>query len=515
MDKGRGDLSLSEEYVLEMHDIVKEFPGVKALKGVKLQVRPGTVHTLMGENGTGKSTLMKCLIGIQPVTSGKIIYKGKEVNYRSTREALDAGISMIFQELSPVLERTVADNVWLGREPKNGIFTDHKKMREDCMELFQRMGLDLDPDEKMKNLTVAKMQMVEIIKAVSYNASIVIMDEPTSALTESEVEDLFKIIEDLKAKGVAIIYISHKMDEIFRISDDISVYRDGEYIATAPAKDLTQDEVIKLMVGREITNMFPKVECPIGDVTLKVEDLCAGRLVRHVSFDLRKGEILGFAGLVGAGRTEIMETIFGIRHKESGRIIKDGKELNIKSPKQAIENHIALLTEDRRGNGIIGLLGIRENMCIAKLNLGKYGLPLNRKQMTDDTQRYIDSIRVKTPSQETPIMNLSGGNQQKVLVGRWMLTEPDILIVDEPTRGIDVGAKAEIHSLLSELAGQGRSIIVVSSELPEVMGVADRIVIMHEGYVSGVLDRSEFSQETIMKYATSHKEEAENKEMSK
>lgn len=255
---------MSEEYVLEMHDIVKEFPGVKALKGVKLQVRPGTVHTLMGENGAGKSTLMKCLIGIQPVTSGKIIYKGQEVNYKSTREALDAGISMIFQELSPVLERTVCDNVWLGREPKKGIFTDHKKMHEDCLELFERMGLDLDPDEKMKNLTVAKMQMVEIIKAVSYNASIVIMDEPTSALTESEVEDLFQIIEDLKSKGVAIIYISHKMDEIFRISDDISVYRDGEYITTARAADLTQDEVIKLMVGREITNMFPKVECPIG-----------------------------------------------------------------------------------------------------------------------------------------------------------------------------------------------------------------------------------------------------------
>lgn len=485
---------------------MKEFPGVKALKGVNLDVRPGTVHTLMGENGAGKSTLMKCLIGIQPCTSGTITYKGKQVAYKSVQEALADGIAMVHQELSPVYERTVSDNLWLGREPKKGIFTDHKKMREDAIKLFKSFDLDVDPDEKMKNLTVAKMQMVEIIKAVSYNASIVIMDEPTSALTETEVEDLFKIIADLKAKGVAIIYISHKMDEIFRISDDISIYRDGEYIATDRAENLTVDKVITLMVGREVTDMFPKKIWPIGDVALKVDNICAGKLVRNVSFELHKGEILGFAGLVGAGRTETMETIFGMRRLESGHIYKDGKELHIKSPKDAIENHISLLTEDRRGNGIIGLLSIRENMCIAKLNRGKYGMPLNKAQMKKDTQEYIDKIRVKTPNQETPIMNLSGGNQQKVLVGRWLLTEPDILIVDEPTRGIDVGAKAEIHALISELAGQGKAIIVVSSELPEVMGVADRIVVMHEGHMSGILDRSEFSQETIMKYATSHEE---------
>ena len=499
---------MSEEYVLEMHDIVKEFPGVRALKGVQLKVRPGTVHTLMGENGAGKSTLMKCLIGIQPVTSGKIIYKGKEVSYKSTQEALNAGISMIHQELSPVYERSVCDNVWLGREPKKGVLTDHKKMYKDCVELFQRMGLDIDPHDKMKDLTVAKMQMVEIVKAVSYDSSIVIMDEPTSALTESEVEDLFQIIADLKAKGVAIVYISHKMDEIFRISDDITVYRDGEYIATDRAENLTQDKLIQLMVGREITDMFPKAECPIGDVVLKVEDLCAGRLVQHVSFEVRKGEILGFAGLVGAGRTETMETIFGMRHKTSGKVIKDGKELQIKSPKDAIENHISLLTEDRRGNGIVGLLSVRENMVMANLNLKAYGMPLNAKKMREDAQTYIDKIRIKTPTMETPIQNLSGGNQQKVLVGRWLLTDPDVLIVDEPTRGIDVGAKSEIHALLSELAGQGKAIIVVSSEMPEVMGVADRMVVMHEGHVSGILDRSEFSQELIMKYATSHEAEA-------
>ena len=482
----RGEADLSEEYVLEMHDIVKEFPGVRALKGVQLKVRPGTVHTLMGENGAGKSTLMKCLIGIHPATSGKIIYKGKEVSFKSTQDALDHGISMIHQELSPVMERSVCDNVWLGREPKKGILTDHKKMYDDCVELFQRMGLKIDPKEKMKNLTVANMQMVEIVKAVSYDSSIVIMDEPTSSLTEAEVEDLFKIIEDLKKKGVAIIYISHKMDEIFRISDDITVYRDGEYIATDRAANLTQDKVIKLMVGREITDMFPKTECPIGDVVMKVEHL-------------------------NAGRTETMETIFGMRKKTSGKIIKDGKELNIKSPKDAIENHISLLTEDRRGNGIVGLLSIKENMVLANMNLKAYGMPLNDKKMRSDTQQYIEKIRIKTPTMDTPIQNLSGGNQQKVLVGRWLLTDPDVLIVDEPTRGIDVGAKSEIHALLSELAGQGKAIIVVSSEMPEVMGVADRIVVMHEGHVSGVLNRSEFSQELIMKYATSHEEHGEAK----
>ncbi len=493
---------MSEEYILQMQDVVKEFPGVRALKGVQLNVRPGKVHTLMGENGAGKSTLMKCLIGIQPVTSGKIIYKGKEVNFKSTQEALDNGISMIHQELSPVLERTVSDNVWLGREPKKGIFCDHKKMREDCKALFKRMNLDIDPDEKMKNLSIAKMQMVEIVKAVSYDSQVVIMDEPTSALTDAEVEDLFKIIEDLKAKNVAIIYISHKMDEIFRVSDDISVYRDGEYVGTDRVENLTEDKLISMMVGREVTDMFPKVECPIGDVVFKVENLNSGKMVKNVSFDLRKGEILGFAGLVGAGRTETMEAIFGLRHLDSGKIYKDGKEIKIHSPEDAIKNRIALLTEDRRNFGIVGLLSVRENCVMCKLNLGEYGLPLNNKQMRADTEEYIQKIRIKTPNMDTPIMNLSGGNQQKVLVGRALLTDPDILIVDEPTRGIDVGAKAEIHTLISELAGQGKAIIVISSEMPEVMGVADRMVVMSEGYVSGILDRSEFTQEAIMKLAS-------------
>ncbi|PWJ50121.1 sugar ABC transporter ATP-binding protein [Faecalicatena contorta] len=500
---------MSEKYILEMQGIVKEFPGVKALNGVQLKVRPGTVHTLMGENGAGKSTLMKCLIGMYAANAGTITYKGRAVKYKSTEEALNDGISMIHQELSPVLERSVSENVWLGREPKKGIFIDYKKMRQDCLELFGKMGVDLNPDEKMKNLTVAKMQMVEIVKAISYNSSIVIMDEPTSALTDSEVEDLFRIIAELKAKDVAVIYISHKMDEIFRISDDISIFRDGTYISTDQACNLTQDEVIKRMVGREITEMFPKEECEIGEVILRVDKLSSGKAVKEVSFELHKGEILGFAGLVGAGRTETMETIFGMRPKTGGAVYINGKKVNIKSPEDAAANKIALLTEDRRGNGILGILSVRFNTVVA--NLKTYGFPVDSKKMAADTQEYIDRLSIKTPSMDAQIQDLSGGNQQKVLLGRWLLTDPDILIVDEPTRGIDVGAKAEIHRIISDLAKAGKAIIVVSSELPEVMGVSDRVVIMHEGRVTGVLDRCNLSQELIMKYAT--KEEVESKSM--
>ena len=487
---------MSQEYILEMTDIVKEFPGVRALKGVQLKVRPGTVHTLMGENGAGKSTLMKCLIGIHPPTSGKIVFEGKEIQFKNTLEALNSGISMIHQELSPVPERSVCENLWLGRAPRKGLIIDHKKMRQDSIELFNKLNLDVDPDEKMGNLTVAKMQMVEIAKAVSYDSRIVIMDEPTSSLTDAEVEHLFRIIAELKEKNVAIIYISHKMDEIFRISDDITVYRDGEYIATDRAENLNVDKVIQLMVGREVNNMFPKVECPIGETILKVENLSAGRAVKNVSFELHRGEILGMAG-----RTETAEAIFGMRHMTGGKIYKDGQELHIKSPEDAIANKIGLLTEDRRGNGIVGLLSIQDNTVLA--NLKKYGFPLNHKKMREDTEEYVKKLNTKTPSIETPIQNLSGGNQQKVLVGRWLLTNPDILIVDEPTRGIDVGAKAEIHSLITKLAGEGKAIIMISSELPEVMGMSDRIVVMHEGIMTAILDRKDFSSELILKYATS------------
>ncbi len=475
------------EFVLEMHDIVKEFPGVRALKGVQLKIRPGTVHALMGENGAGKSTLMKCLIGIYHRTSGSILFKGKEVHFQSTIEALNSGISMIHQELSPVPERSVAENVWLGREPMRGFIIDHKKMHDMTIELFNEMDFHVSPDEKMGNLTIAQMQMVEICKAVSYHPDVMILDEPTSSLTEAEVVHLFKIIRKLRANGCALIYISHKMDEIFQICDEMTTFRDGEYVGHSFAKDTNVDALITQMVGREVTDMFPKVACPIGEVVFEVEQLHAGKAVKNVSFNLRRGEILGFAGLVGAGRTETVETIFGMRHQESGTIRKDNQVLHIKSPADAIENKIALLTEDRRGNGIVGVRNIKDNTILA--NLKAYGMPLNHKQIAADTEQYVKMLNTKTPSTEQLIMNLSGGNQQKVLVGRWLLTNPDILIVDEPTRGIDVGAKSEIHSIITRLAGEGKSIIMISSELPEVMGMADRIVVMYEGAVTGILDR--------------------------
>lgn len=485
------------EYILEMRNIVKTFPGVKALDGVQLLVRPGTVHTLMGENGAGKSTLMKCLTGLYHADSGTIIYNGKEVNYKNALQSLDDGISMVPQEMSPVLERSVMENLWLGREPRKMGLVDHKKMLEESERIFKELGMDIDPKAKMKDIPVAKMQMVEIAKAVSRDAKIVIMDEPTSALTVAETNDLFRIIEELKAENVAIIYISHKMEEIFRISDEISIYRDGQYIYSDLAKNLDTQSLINYMVGREVTNMFPKTECEIGETVLEVRNLNSGKEVQDVSFDLHKGEILGFAGLVGAGRTETMEAIFGLRKKTGGTIIKDGKEITVKSTQDAIKNGIGMLTEDRRGNGIFGLLNIVDNTTA--VNWKAYGFPMKHKQMIADTKDYIKKINIKTPSERTKIQDLSGGNQQKVLLARWLLVNPEILIIDEPTKGIDVGAKAEIHELISQVVREGKSVILVSSEMQEVMSVADRIVVMHEGKVTGILKRDEFSQEAVMR----------------
>ncbi len=489
------------EFILEMTNIGKEFPGVKALDDVQLKVKPGEIHALMGENGAGKSTLMKCLTGIYHRDAGDIFFKGKSVSYNTTLEALNDGLSMIHQELSPVPERTVAENVWLGRQPmKNAFMVDHKKMEEETAKLFEKLKVEIDPREIMKNLTVSQMQMVEIAKAVSYDSKIVIMDEPTSSLTSSEVEHLFDIMLDLKKKNIAIIYISHKMDEIFRICDTVTTMRDGQYVATDNVKDIDMDTLVSKMVGREITNQFPKVDCEIGDVVLKVENLTSGKMVQNVSFELKRGEILGFAGLVGAGRSETMQAIFGLRHKQSGTITLDGKKLNINSPQDAINSGIDYLTEDRRAQGIVGIRSIVDNMTLS--NLKDYGVPLNRKKMIEDTDTYIDKLRIKTPGREEEMKNLSGGNQQKVLLGRLLLTNPDILIVDEPTRGIDVGAKSEIHTLLCELAKQGKAIIMISSEMPEIMGMSDRMVIMYEGRVTGILDRKDYDQELIMKYAT-------------
>ena len=489
------------EYVLEMTGIVKSFPGVKALKGVQLRVRPGTVHAVMGENGAGKSTLMKCLVGMYSIEAGEILLKGERVTFQNTHAALSKGLSMIHQELNPVTERSVMENVWLGRNQLRwGIVVNHKKMRQDTIDLFARLNMDISPDEKMGDLSVARMQMVEIAKAVSYDSSIVVMDEPTSALTQTETAHLFEIIRQLKEKNVAIVYITHKMDEVFQICDEVSVYRDGEYVGTDNVENITIDRLISMMVGRELNEMFPKVACPIGETILKVEKLSSGKRFNDVSFELRRGEILGFAGLVGAGRTEIVETIFGMRKMTNGRIYKDGQEIKIKTPTDAVHHKIALLTEDRRRSGIVGVLSVMDNTIMA--NLKKYGFPLSKPKIRKDAQEYIDKLNVRTPDMHTAIMNLSGGNQQKVLVARWLLTDPEILFVDEPTRGIDVGAKAEIHTLLTKLAGEGKAIIMISSEMPEVLGMSDRILVMHEGKMTGIIDRAEATQELIMQYAT-------------
>lgn len=496
---------MEDKDILVMKDIVKTFPGVKALKGVDLNVKYGEIHALMGENGAGKSTLMKCLIGIHPPTSGQINFEGNLIENYSTAEALKMGIAMIHQELSPVEHRSIMENIWLGREPKNKLgLIDHKKMYEMTKEVLKLIDFNEDPRTLMVNLTVANMQMIEIAKALSYNAKLIIMDEPTSALTNKEIEQLFSIMRRLRENGKSIIYISHKLEEIFEISNRITVYRDGQYIGTKATSDITTPELIKMMVGRDVNEMFPKVACDIGDVKMEVKNLCLGKKFNDVSFNVRKGEILGIAGLVGAGRTEVIETIFGIRHKSSGQIIIDGKEIQIKTPADAKRSKMALLTEDRRITGIIPMLSVLQNVMIASISkyIKKNGL-LNHKQAIQDTNEFVKAISIKTPSIYQKIENLSGGNQQKVLVARWLLTNPEILFLDEPTRGIDVGAKAEIHRLITNLAGQGKSIIMVSSELPEVMGMSDRIMIMHEGKVTGIIENTkELTQEEIMSYAT-------------
>ncbi|MCE5256491.1 MAG: sugar ABC transporter ATP-binding protein [Spirochaetaceae bacterium] len=490
-----------------MKNIVRTFPGVKALSNVDFTLKKGSVHALMGENGAGKSTLMKCLVGINPPDSGQIILKGKPVVIPNPLIALKSGIAMIYQELNPVLERSVMENIWLGREPmrgKRGVFVDHKAMYENTKTLLADLKLDLDPKQKVKELSVAKMQMIEIAKAISFNADIVIMDEPTSALTNNEVDHLFLMIERLRKRNVSVIYITHKMDEIFRVADEVTVLRDGANVITKPVSEMNINSLITAMVGRELTDMFPKVDCPIGDVRMEVKHLEVPGLVHDVSFDLRRGEILGVSGLVGAGRTEMMEAIFGLRQKSSGEIYIEGQKKNIHTPVDAIKCHIGFLTEDRRQTGIIPVLTVKNNTIIASLgNYTKAKFFLDRRKINKTCSEYKDMLNIRTPSLEAIIQNLSGGNQQKVLVARWLLTNSDILILDEPTRGIDVGAKAEIHSIITKLASEGKSIIMVSSEMPEVIGMSDRVLVVCQGRITAVLDRKDLDQETIMRYATS------------
>ncbi|MDR2740554.1 MAG: sugar ABC transporter ATP-binding protein [Treponema sp.] len=498
------------EYLLEMKQIVKNFPGVKALRGVDLKVRPGEIHALMGENGAGKSTLMKCIAGIYRPTSGEIFFDGQVRPLYSPSEALKLGISMIHQELSPVLYRPIMENIWLGREPLNRFgLVDHKKMYEMTKEVLKDIELQEDPAALMATLTVAKMQMVEIAKAVSYNSKLIIMDEPTSALTEKEINQLFSIMKKLKSQGKSIIFISHKLDEIYAIADRITVYRDGAYIGSEKTQDLKVDQLINMMVGRNVNELFPKIPCKIGEVKLEVKNLSNRRYFKDVSFTVRCGEILGIAGLVGAGRTEVVETIFGMRPSVGGEIYVDGKKVEIRSPADAIRHGMAWLTEDRRQSGIFPMLTVQLNIAIATIPrfLNRIGV-IKESRMNAVCDEYVKKIQVKTPSLFQRVENLSGGNQQKVLVARWLMTEPDILFLDEPTRGIDVGTKSEIHRLITTLAGQGKSIVMISSELPEVMGMSDRIMIMHQGKVTGIVENTkDLTQEELMAYATNTVEE--------
>ena len=498
------------EYKLELKGICKSFPGVKALDNVQLSVRPGTVHALMGENGAGKSTLMKCLFGIYKMDAGEIYLDGEKIEVKDPDDAMSKGIAMVHQELQPVLARSVGENLFLGRFPTKNYgplkVIDHKKMYEDTKMWLDEVGMDFDPKAQLGSLSIGQMQSVEIAKAVSHQAKVVIFDEPTSSLSDKEVDALFRIMNDLRDKGVAMIYISHKMDEIKRIADDITVMRDGGYVGTWPAAEMTTDQIIAKMVGRELTNVYPEKDNEIGDVILEVKDLCSihEKSFQHISFKLRKGEILGFGGLVGAQRTELMEGIFGIRGVAAGEVYMHGKKVNIKHPIDAMNAGIGLITEDRRGNGIFGCLSIKDNVGVSVYNKYlKAGFVLNHKEINKVVDESIEKLRIKTPSMKEHIANLSGGNQQKVIVSRWLANDPDVLIMDEPTRGIDVGAKHEIYEIMVDLAKQGKAIIMISSEMAELLGMSDRVCVMCNGRLTGeITEKEEMSQANVMQFAT-------------
>ena len=491
--------SQDSQVLLTMTNVCKSFPGVKALDNANLTVRSHSVHALMGENGAGKSTLLKCLFGIYAKDEGEILFLGQPVNFKTSKEALENGISMVHQELNLVRQTSVMDNLWLGRYPLKGPFVDHA--------IFDELDIDVDPKEKVARLSVSQMQMIEIAKAFSYNAKIVIMDEPTSSLSEKEVEHLFKIIDKLKQRGCGIIYISHKMDEIFKICDEITILRDGKWINTVNVKESSMEQIVGMMVGRELTQRFPEKTNTPKEVILQVENLTAKNQpsIQDVSFELRKGEILGIAGLVGAKRTDIVEAIFGVRELTEGTIKLHGKTVKNHTALEAINNGFALVTEERRSTGIYSNLSIEFNSLIS--NMKSYLTPwklLSTKKMKSDTQWVIDSMNVKTPSHRTTIGSLSGGNQQKVIIGRWLLTQPEILMLDEPTRGIDIGAKFEIYQLIQELAKKDKGIIMISSEMPELLGVTDRILVMSNGKLAGIVETAKTSQEEILQLAAKY-----------
>ncbi len=492
------------EVILTMKDIDKSFPGVHALDHVSLELKRGEVHALMGENGAGKSTLMKVLTGIYTKDSGTITYEGKEVEFHNAREAQDAGIVIVHQELNMLNHLTVAQNIFIGREPKKGLGIDDKKMIEDSKALFDRLNIDIDPSARMGDLTVGKQQMCEIAKAISHDAKVIVFDEPSAALTEAEIDELFKIIRDLRDQQLGIVYISHRMDEIKVITDRVTVMRDGTYVGTLITDECTKNDIVNMMVGRVIYE-DPKTESlvpPEAPVVLKVENLNAGRMVQNVSFELRKGEILGFSGLMGAGRTETARAIFGADKKESGDIYVNGEKVEINSPQDAVRHGIGYLSEDRKRYGVVVEKSIAENTTMACLEDYTSGIFINEKKEDETAQKFVDMLETKTPSVDQLVVNLSGGNQQKIVIAKWLAKNSDILIFDEPTRGIDVGAKNEIYKLMNRLAAEGKSIIMISSEMTEILRMSDRIVVMCEGKITGEIGIEEATQENIMNLAT-------------
>jgi len=492
------------EYVLEMQGIVKRYPGVLAVNGGRLELRPNEVHCLVGENGAGKSTMMKILAGAISMDEGSIAISGEPVAIQSPHHAQQLGVSMIYQEFNLCAHMSVAENVFLGREPRipRTPLVDWRRLYRETQAIFDRMGVQIDVRKPVSACSVAQQQMVEIAKALSVNARIIVMDEPSATLTDHELEALFALIRDLRAEGIGIIYISHRLDEIFALGDRVTVMRDGEYVITQPVSEVTREDLIRHMVGRELTSEYPKEEFARGPERLRVEGLTRKGAFRDVSFSLHEGEIVGLTGLVGAGRTEVARAIFGADRIDGGQILLEGAPVLVRSPQDAIRQGIGLLTEDRKSQGLILPMSVRENTTLANLQEVVRGIFVSRSRERAVTDSYIRELQIRTPSTEQTAQNLSGGNQQKVVLAKWLFTQSRVLIFDEPTRGVDVGAKVEIYRLMNDLVRKGVAVLMISSELPEVLGMCDRILVMHEGRIAGELSRAEATQEGVMRLAT-------------
>jgi len=503
---------MNNNYLLEMRKISKEFPGVLALNNVDFKIKTGEVHALVGENGAGKSTLMKILAGIYQPDSGEILWNGNEVKIRDSKTALSLGISMIHQELNPVPQMTIAENIFLGREPASKVkgFINFKKMYSDTKKILQDQDLVYNPRTKVANLSISDTQLIEIVKAITYESSLIIMDEPTSALTELEIENLYKRVRELKKRGVSIIFITHKLDEIFKIVDTVTILRDGKFIDSKPIENLTKDEIISMMVGREITNLYPKMDIDIGEKVFEADGLTRNGVFNNISFKVNKGEILGIYGLMGSGRTEVVRAIFGLDPLDKGKITINSKTVKVLTPQDSIKSGIAMVTEDRKNFGVILCRSVLENISLPNLRAFSRFMFLNKRLERKKIADISKIFNIKTPNLETMVNSLSGGNQQKVVVAKWYLLNPRVLILDEPTRGIDVGAKYEIHKIMNDLAGKGMAIIMISSEMPEVLGMSDRIIVMHKGEITGELKRKEATQEKIMILGTGGKIDSKN-----